>query len=89
MITYDLSQYEYPMEEIFDGEDFEEAEPLVMEEQHRWHTSCTQVFRHKGTGEYWMANWNVPNTEYQEYDHDLVLIKVEPYQVTVTQYRVV
>lgn len=88
MIFYDLSEFEYPMEEVFDSDNFETLNNPVMSEKHRWITRNTQVVREKSTGHYWMASWNEGNTEYQDPDPDLTLVKVEPYEVTITQYRI-
>lgn len=87
MIYYDLSVFENPMEEVFDSYTFETGGVPVMENRHRWTTRYTQVVREAATGYYWLASWHEGNTEYQDCDPDLTLVKVEPYEVTVTQYR--
>lgn len=87
MIYYDLTVFEDPVEEVFEEDNFETLGNPIMEEKHRWITRYTQVLREKSTGHYWMASWFEGNTEYQDCDPDLTLVKVAPYEVTITQYR--
>lgn len=89
MRTYDLTEFEDPMEDVFWGDTFTKVTEETIEDQDRWHTYLYQVLQHNETGEYWGAEWRVGSTEYQECDHDLILTQVEPREVTVIQYFIV
>ena len=90
MYTYfDLSRYDYPMEDIFEGEDFLEITGETIVDQRRWTTTYSKVLQEKATGHFWLAQWERGSTEYQETDPNLTLILVEPVEVTKTEYHVV
>lgn len=88
MIHFDLSRYENPRDEVFDGEDFQEVTPEEICEQSRWHTFYEQIFQYKPDESFWKAEWSRGSTEYQDDGlEELTLTKVKPYQVTVTKYQ--
>lgn len=90
MITeFDLSQYTYPMDEVFGGVDFEELTPVEIEDQDRWSTFYSQVLQHQETGHFWLAQWARGSTEQQDVEPNLSLTLVEPVQVMRTEYRIV
>ena len=89
MRHFDLSIYEYPLEEVFEGDDFI---PITREEvtgTSRWSTFYEQILGYKDGG-FWRASWSRGSTEYQDEGvEDLELVQVEPYEVTVTKYKVI
>ena len=90
MYTYfDLGKYDYPMEEVFEGEDFMEITRVTITDQRRWTTTYSKVLQEKATGHFWLAQWSQGSTEYQETDPDLTLILVEPVEIIKTEYHVV
>lgn len=89
MKMFDLSSLEDPVEDVFDGDDFEEVTSESIYDQTRWSTSYEQVFKYKD-GTFWNASWSRGSTEYQDEGvENLTLVQVEPVQVTVTQYKVI
>lgn len=87
MFTYfDLSQYDNPMEDVFEGGDFLQVTEGEIENQDRWHTYYSQVLQHKKTGEFWCACWAWGSTEYQEVEPELTLTLVRPVEVVRTEY---
>jgi len=90
MVTYfDLSQYDDPMEAVFEGEDFLQVTDSKIEDQDRWHTYYSQILQHKETGEFWYAFWGCGSTEYQEVEPELTLTLVRPVEVVRTEYTFV
>lgn len=90
MIYFDLSCYEDPVEEVFYGEDFQKIGGEEICGQSRWYISYSQVLQLKSDDTFWRADWSRGATEYQDEGvEDLTLVKVEPYQKTVTEYQVV
>jgi hypothetical protein len=87
MKVFDLSIYE-DEEDFFDDEDFTEVTREKIEDQRRWSTMFSQVFKYKD-GTFWEASWERGSTEYQETDLELSVVQVEPVQVTVTKYKVI
>lgn len=87
MITFDLSIYEDPMEDVFYGDDFEAVTEESIDGGSRWAVYLSQVLLHKESQTFWRADWTCGATEYQEEDPNLTLTKVEPYEVTTTEYR--
>ena len=86
LIRYDLSKYENE-EDFFDDENFEEVTAREIEDQGRWSTFYSQVFKDKD-GNFWQASWERGSTEYQEVDPNLLVVAVEPYEEIVTKYKV-
>lgn len=85
-VEFDLSVYSDPVEDIFWGDDFEEVEPEEITGQSRWSTYYSQVLKYKD-GTFWLATWNRGSTEMQDDGvEDLMLIQVEPKEVTTTIY---
>lgn len=75
-------------------EEFEEIEDTweavtdaEMVDQRRWVTIFEQVFK-SPEGKYFEISWERGSTEYQESDAPPYMVEVEPYEVTVTKYRV-
>lgn len=90
MYTYfDLSEYERPMEDVFWGEEFIKITGETIQGQSRWTTQHSQVFQHRDTKEFWLAEWSTGSTEYQETDPELTLTLVEPVEVTKIEYHMV
>ncbi len=88
MYTYfDLSEYERPMEDVFWGGEFIEITGEAIEGQSRWTTQYSQVLQHRDTKEFWLAEWSIGSTEYQETDPELSLTLVEPIEVTKVEYQ--
>jgi len=88
MLTrFDLNQYDYPMEYVFEGEDFLEITLATIERQSRWTTHYMQILQHKATGDFWKAQWGCGSTESQEVDPDLTLTLVQPVEITKVEYR--
>lgn len=89
MILFDLEQYEYPMEEVFEGDDFTPVTNNQIEDQSRWTTYYSQILQYKD-GSFWKAFWERGSTEYQDdTEPNLSLVKVTPKEVTVTMYTLV
>lgn len=87
MIYYDLSKYD-DEGDFFDDEGFTPVTSEEIEDQGRWVTYYSQVFKYKD-GTFWQARWDRGSTEYQETDLELSVVQVEPYEVTVTKYKVI
>ena len=72
-----------------DFDDMEGTEEIVC--QDRWTTYYTKIVKHTPTDTFYRIDWAVGSTEYQEcdtFDSDPVtLVKVEPYEKTITAYR--
>jgi len=90
MKYFDLTTVEDPTDIVYgDHPDFEEVTQSTIVDQSRWSTQYSQVFQYK-EGTFWEANWSRGSTEYQDDGvEDLVLLQVEPVEVTVTQYKAV
>ncbi len=90
MKYFDLSTVDDPEDLVYDAcPDFEGVTGEVIEDQSRWSTHYSKVVQYKD-GTYWQANWSRGSTEYQDDGvEDLILVQVEPVQVTVTQYKAV
>lgn len=85
-VEFDLSIYSDPVEDVLWSDDFEEVTPKTIEDQSRWSTFYCQILKYKD-GTFWRASWSRGSTEYQDEGvEDLMLVQVEPKEVTVTEY---
>ena len=77
-------------EEIQDGGAWPGEWEAVTEEepvgQSRWHIQYEQVFK-SADERFFRFYWRVGATENQDNDEDIYMVEVEPYEVTVTEYR--
>lgn len=91
MIEFDLSIYEDPMEEVFEGAAFTEITKANVIDQRRWVNVYENVYEkvvlHCGSQTYWSATWCEGATEMQDVDNQLRLVKVAPKQIVTTVYE--
>jgi hypothetical protein len=74
-------------EEIEYGEEWEAVTPEEIAFQNRWNTFYERVYK-SPNGKFYKIEWNRGSTEYQESTSEPTIVEVEPYEVTVTKYKV-
>lgn len=71
-----------------DHPDYEIVNDPSIVEQSRWSVYKTAVAKHKATGKFYQLDWGEGATEYQDgQDEPAYIQEAEPYEVTVTKYR--
>lgn len=74
-------------EEEFENGDCDRLSDDIIE-QSRWSTLHEYIYLNTKTGKYYKVIWDLPSTECSgDPDDEVDVCEVEPYQVTVTQYR--
>lgn len=73
-------------EEEFENGDYDRLSDDIID-QGRWRSLHEMIYLNTKTGKYYKILWNLGSTENCDADDDMGVCEVEPYQVTVTQYR--
>lgn len=83
MKQIDVDQFE----EIMWGDSYKSVTEETIEDQRRWHTSYSQVFKKLEDGTFWLVNWDRGSTEQQDDGpENIYLVQVAPKEVIVTKY---
>jgi len=75
------------IEDLFYGDRYQQVTEETVVSTSRWSNSIEQVLYDTADCKYYLAEWEVGATEYQDVDMEVILTQVEPYEVTVTKYR--